>query len=232
MHLVRSILPRWIILSLLAASGSFVFAQNKTATLGDYYATLLEWEGNKPAVMIEAWPRELVAAIEADVAKAVAEGALIGFRYPLEQADSTNQSMGNQIERGVLPRIAEKLQHFKMTKCPGAGYPDWLVTRLADGLRMPLEIKATTHWDANDSNRRVLTSSSAKVRRQFTAPIHHLLLTILYKVEASSVAVIEGIRLDFLEPDTRVNVRLEASVNHRILSDGTHEKFILPKANP
>ncbi len=37
----------------------------------------------------------------------------------------------------------------------------------------------------------------------------------------------DAIRLDFLEPDTAVNVRLEASVNHKILAAGPHRSKVI-----
>lgn len=82
-------------------------------------------------------------------------------------------------------------------------------------------MKATSGWNPKDANRRVLTSSSKKLRSQFSEPIHHLLLTVLYSNSQNS-ANIERIRLDFLEPTTIVNVRLEASVNHKILANSLH----------
>jgi len=89
------------------------------------------------------------------------------------------------------------------------------------GLHIPLEVKATSNWNERDANRRVLTSSSKKLRAQFSDPIHHLLLTVLYSQNQSWVKI-DTIRLDFLEPTTTVNVRLEASVNHKILANGPH----------
>ncbi len=88
-------------------------------------------------------------------------------------------------------------------------------------------MKATSDWNPNDSNRRVLTSSSTKLRAQFEAPIHYLLLTAIYRVEGGN-ARINGIRLDFLAPQTQVNVRLEASVSHKLLSNSTHASLVIP----
>jgi hypothetical protein len=65
-----------------------------------------------------------------------------------------------------------------------------------------------------------LTSASTKLRG-FPAPIHHLLLTILY-TEQPGFALMDGLRLDFLEPDSLVSIRLEASVSHQLLAQGGH----------
>jgi len=71
----------------------------------------------------------------------------------------------------------------------------------------------------------VLTSASNKLR-SFPAPIHHLLLTILY-AEQPGFALMERLRLDFLEPDRLVSIRLEASVSHRLLSQGGHRVVLI-----
>ena len=105
-------------------------------------------------------------------------------------------------------------------------YPDKTLVQRAPAIRMPLELKATSDWNPRDSNRRVLTSSSEKLRLQFCAPIYHLLLTVLYSLSGTS-ATIHTIRLDFLEPTTQVNVRLEASVNHKILANGPHQSKMI-----
>jgi hypothetical protein len=96
----------------------------------------------------------------------------------------------------------------------------------SSGLKVAFEIKATSDWNPADSNRRVLTSSSEKIRRAFKTPIYHLLCTLLYTVQPDS-ARIDAVRLDFIEPTTSVNVRLEASVNHKILASGPHKSIMI-----
>ena len=91
---------------------------------------------------------------------------------------------------------------------------------------MPLELKATSCWNDKDTNRRVLTSSSKKLRQNFSSPIYHLLFTAVYNKNRDPITI-DKIRLDFLEPTTRVNVRLEASVSHKILANGRHYAIIL-----
>jgi len=51
-----------------------------------------------------------------------------------------------------------------------------------------------------------------------------LICTVLYREENSSV---QGVRLDFLEPDSEVSIRLEASTSQRLLTQGGHQKFML-----
>jgi hypothetical protein len=68
---------------------------------------------------------------------------------------------------------------------------------------------------------RVLT-----LRTQFPGPVHHLLATVIYSAAADDVRI-DRLRLDFLEPTTTVNVRLEASVNHKIqATDGHHTREV------
>jgi hypothetical protein len=87
-------------------------------------------------------------------------------------------------------------------------------------------VKKTSDWNPNDSNRRVLTSSLGEIPNQITPPIHHLLVTSLYTVNYRD-AVVDHIRLDFLEPTPPVSVRFEALVNHKILSHGTHTSIVI-----
>ena len=194
-------------------------------TLSDYYRDLLVWEGVPHVELVAKWPAALIQSVEAQMRHAVELGMIVGRRCPLRQG-SKNQSIGNQIEANTMPSLSESLVGFKLEKCAGAGYPDQMLTEIASRLRIAFEVKATSDWNVNDSNRRVLTSSSEKIRREFNSPVHHLLLTILY-VEDVNEAVIEHFRFDFLEPTTQVSVRLEASVSHKTLSQGSHTSLII-----
>lgn len=195
------------------------------ANLKDYYKDLLVWEDVPHVELVHSWPPELVDRIILTIRHSASRGNLIGLRCPI-RANSTNQSIGNQVEEHAIPLLAMNISDFALGKCSGAGYPDQVLTCNLSGLKVPLEVKATSDWNPNDSNRRVLTSSSEKIRKQFAPPIHHLLLTMLYTVNQSD-AVVDHIRLDFLEPTTQVSVRLEASVNHKILSHGTHTSIVI-----
>ncbi|MFZ5494637.1 MAG: hypothetical protein ACOZE5_04790 [Verrucomicrobiota bacterium] len=195
------------------------------ATLEDFYKDLLAWENIPHRPLVHAWPLALVSKIETNIRASVHSGTVIGLRCPIRRG-STNQSIGNQVADYALPKLAANLVDFRITRCSGSGYPDQVLTEIISRLKVPLEVKATSDWNENDSNRRVLTSSSEKIREQFTAPIHHLLLTLLYKI-STGFAVVEHVRLDFLQPATAVSIRLEASVNHKILSHGTHPSFVI-----
>ena len=195
------------------------------ASLSDYYKDLLIWESIPHTELVYAWDKTLISKIEKDFRSSIQTKNIIGLKCSIITG-STNQSIGNQVEEHSMPVIALGIKGFSLSKCSGAGYPDQLLTELSSALRIPLEVKATSDWNPNDSNRRVLTSSSEKIRKQFSEPIHHLLFTLLYKIE-TGLAVIEHMRLDFLEPTTPVSVRLEASINHKILSHGTPASFVI-----
>ncbi len=194
-------------------------------SLQDYYRDLLIWEGLPQVELIHTWPQDLVERISVNMRQAASAGQLIGLNCPI-RARSTNQSIGNQVEESAIPILASRLSAFTLGRCSGAGYPDQVLFCNETRLKVPLEVKATSTWNHKDSNRRVLTSSSGKLRKQFVSPIYHLLTTIVYRVNQSD-AVVEQIRLDFLEPSSPVSVRLEASVNHKLLSHGTHTSVII-----
>ena len=194
-------------------------------TLDEYYLNLLLWEKRPFQELVHAWPEELATQIEAAFAAAVVTSALKGSICPTRQG-STNQSMGNQVENHAITKLAGAIRGFALTPCAGPGYPDRCLEHLASKLQMPLEVKATAGWDPSDSARRVLTSSSEKLRLRFGPRIHHLLLTILYSM-TDDRAKVDHLRLDFLEPETTVTVRLEASVSHKILAHAPHRSLVL-----
>jgi len=141
-------------------------------------------------------------------------------------ATASNQSIGNKVADFLVSTVNRQLRSFRIENCSGAGYPDKVLRRLADLRLFVFELKATSEFDCNDSNRIVLTSSSQKLRRYFSSPINHLLATACYRLDGTQIEV-QNLRLDFLEPTTPVNVRLEASVSQRLLARGAHANFTL-----
>ena len=135
--------------------------------LNDYYTDLLNWESVTPVALVHEWPVQLLQSVEADIVSAVAASGVKGSNCPLRPG-STNQSIGNQVESYTIPLLEQHTSEFRMGPCKGAGYPDKTLTECSTGLKMPLEVKATSDWNPTDSNRRVLTSSSTKLRSQFT----------------------------------------------------------------
>jgi hypothetical protein len=189
-------------------------------TLDEFYRELQEREGLKHLRLVSAWAKNDTAKISKKTKHAFKAATLKNAVVRIKRG-STNQSIGNQIAKFVVNKLNSGLHKFLIEDCSGAGYPDKILKNVSTGRIFPFEVKATSQWNPSDSNRRVLTSSSNKLREKFRAPINHLLITILYEKSSGRYRV-EGIRLDFLEPTTRVSVRLEASVNHRILTAGTH----------
>lgn len=192
--------------------------------LQEYYRDLLDWEGIPYCDLVHPWEVDLQDKIEVGFEAAVSASGLKGSTCKVMKKgnkEPTNQSIGNQVEVYAAEMLSKAIRGFTLSPCKGAGYPDRVLVQDVSRLRIPLELKATSDWDPSDSNRRVLTSSSAKLRSKFSPPIHHLLLTVMYTLGAGFVTV-EKIRLDFIEPSTEVKVRLEASVNHKILANGPH----------
>ncbi len=194
--------------------------------LENYYRDLAKWEKQSPIPLVHAWSKPLRNAVESDFVAATASCQIKSANCPIRPA-STNQSIGNQVEEYTISKLNGHLSEFSIAPCKGSGYPDKTLTQKTTRLKMPLEFKASRDWNPNDANRRVLTSSSKKLRRQFSATIHHLLLTVLYASESPRHVTIKTLRLDFLEPSTTVNVRLEASVNHKILANGPHHSKMI-----
>lgn len=192
-------------------------------TFSEFYIELQKREGLEPKPLVDAWPVSLANEIAEDFLQGVNSQPLKGSLCPI-RAGSSNQSIGNQVESYVVPQLITGLRKFRLEKCSGAGYPDQQLR--SDGLLIPLELKATGDWNPNDSNRRVLTSSSEKLRKYFKSPIYHLLCTVLYTAEAGGTRI-DAIRLDFLEPTSPVSVRLEVSVNHKLLATGKHKSVTI-----
>lgn len=189
----------------------------------EYYKDLLEWESVDFLELIATWEIDLIEQVKNDFQQAVINSVLKTLPCPIKE-NSTNQSIGNQVEVFAIEKLNETLQIFIIENCSGAGYPDRILVKGAFK-QIALEMKATSDWNPNDSNRRVLTSSSKKLREQFVSPIYHLLCTIIYKIE-NKLVKIDSVRLDFIEPSTQVSVRLEASVNHKLLSNSTHQSIV------
>ncbi len=192
-------------------------------TFSEFYLELQKRECHEPRLLVDAWPAALSDEIATDFTHAASLQALKGSVCPI-RAGSSNQSIGNQVEAFVVPKLVAGLRKYHLEKCRGAGYPDQQLR--SNDLLIPLELKATSDWNPSDSNRRVLTSSSEKLRKYFQSPIYHLLCTVLYTDVAGGTRI-DALRLDFLEPDSPVSVRLEVSVNHKLLATGKHKSVTI-----
>lgn len=192
-------------------------------TFSGYYDDLQKWEDIEPVDLVASWPPELVDELKAQWSEAVRASGLSEKSCAI-RGGSSNQSIGNQVEEFLIQMLAPHWNHTILERCSGAGYPDRRM--IINSVPVALEMKATSDWNPGDSNRRVLTSSTQKLRAQFKPPIYHLLCTSFYRLENGS-AFIHNVRLDFLEPDTLVNVRLEASVSHKLLSQSPHATLLI-----
>jgi hypothetical protein len=191
--------------------------------LDDYYKLLLRWEGHEETELVSAWDPAEVEAIETAFVEAAQKSRIKDLPIPIVPG-SENQSIGNQVADFFAQAINHCLQTHQIGPCSGAGYPDRVLADKVSGRHFPFELKATSSWNSTDSNRRVLTSSSKKLRANFSPPICHLLATCCYS-ESDSAYRLTAVRLDFIEPTTEVNIRLEASVSHRILANSRHKKL-------
>jgi len=181
--------------------------------------------GSASAKSRDSWPPALRSAIEIDLVNAASLSGLIGAFCAIHLG-SSNQSVGNQVEAFTVGILSLHLLGYRLLPCSGAGYPDKMIIERGSNLAIPLEMKATSDWNPRDSNRRVLTSSSTNLRAQVVTSIHYLLATVIYSPVPNGVRIYH-LRLDFLEPTTPVSVRLEASVNHRILANGSHHSRVI-----
>jgi len=139
--------------------------------LSDYYRELQEREGYDVLELIAAWNNSTVQEISTDFRTAVELSQIVQQVVPV-RAGSTNQSIGNQVADFFTMQFPRHLNAYELRACAGAGYPDKVLACRRDGQLFPLELKATSGWNAADSNRRVLTSSSRKLREVFHRTAH------------------------------------------------------------
>lgn len=202
-------------------------AADKQVTLSAFYLMAQLRQGiQDPQEMVGQWPEKIVTEITKTVEQRV-RAKLLGKEIPSllflpSGAPRSNQSKGNIAAKYVALHIQEGAQ-LKTGKLKGSGYPDNYL-QYQGGFICCLEFKATSQWNENDGNRRVLTSSTSKMviaidSKSLPARPCHLLATIIYNDETG---VLNGLRLDFLQPDSLVNVRLEASTSHNLLHSGGH----------
>lgn len=139
----------------------------------------------------------------------------------------SNQSKGNVAADFCAERIHDGV--VLIEKLGGRGYPDRRIVLPTENFSCAFELKATSQWDEGDGNRRVITSSYTKLESAIQAgklpnPPCHLMGTILYD---DNSGLVTGLRLDFLEPTSPVNVRLEASTSHELLHSGAHTSLLI-----
>ncbi len=194
------------------------------------FRTFLEqlsvWEGRPTSNLIAEWNMSETKRIAGALRLAVVKSNLGDWVLSLP-ASVSNQALGNR----MVHHLAEKLRHhipgFDLQPCATQGYPDRRLTTAAGDRSFALELKASGDLDPNDTNRVVLTCSTTKLRRAFKRPVYHLLMTVCYRRRGGKIAI-RAIRLDFLQPSTRVRVRFEASTSKHLLSRGQNPFAVIP----
>ncbi|MFZ3582122.1 hypothetical protein ACOI1H_08130 [Loktanella sp. DJP18] len=194
----------------------------------DYLAEVQQRMNLNPIMMlVRAWTPQEITAVENAIRVAVVASGIIGLQIP--NFTGTNQAKGNKAANHFLNTVSPHLARpNSIVLATGSGYPD-RIFRLG-GICFCMEMKATSNWRNADGNRRVLTSSPTKMRnliinRQLASPPAHLICTVLYNEANSTVT---GIRLDFLEPNSEIKIRLEASTTQQLLHNGAQTTAIIP----
>jgi len=172
-----------------------------------------------------AWRDEEIRSIISSMNNAVQGSQIIGST--IANLIGTNQSKGNQVEKYLVSQLSNQWNAGRgIFDAPGKGYPDRIF--VVEGCRSFLEIKATSNWNENDSNRRVLTAKPGKMRNLIISetvdkPPAHLICTIVYSEMKSNII---SISMDFIGPDTEIDVRFESSTSQKRLTNGDHKTEI------
>ena len=194
----------------------------------DYLSEVQQRNGLQPIPLIRAWTQAEVTAVEAALRAAVLASNIINSAIP-NFAGISNQAKGNKAADHFVKTVPQHLPApNRIIAAKGSGYPDRIFSFGQLGFCM--ELKATANWKNGDGNRRVLTSSPEKMRKLVKSghignPPAHLVCTVFYGKTSSLVT---GVRLDFLEPDSIVNIRLEASTSQKLLTSGSQHKATIP----
>ena len=190
-------------------------------SLGSFLSTLQVWEGHvKSKKLIHNMPIECRSLLNQDL-KQVAKFLKDKSVRHLRSKSRSNQSKGSAVEKYITSYLLSyDSERVQFSKAKGAGYPDLLIRfKKFPSYLVFFEIKATSDWNSKDSNRRVLFSSSKKMRNLSqlfkSTRYFHMIMTAIYNKQTG---VIKNIRFDLLDPKTKVNVRLEASTSHKLLS--------------
>lgn len=192
-------------------------------SLEDYFGELVRREGKQPVCLAARWHRKDIKSISHCLRSAFTRCRF--EQNPLRiNSRITGQAMGNRLASFFAGQVGRELRHYQIGSCSGQGYPDRQLRQPSKKRSYALELKATSAFEPKSTNRVILTCSSTKLRRHFVGPINHLLLTVFYRKKRNQIWI-RNFRLDFLEPWTKVNVRLEASVSQHLLANGKHASF-------
>lgn len=199
-------------------------------SFADFYLIAQRRMGvQKPLPLIARWNAKIRAKVADAIARALTGSNFIGapfssFGFADEWSERSNQSKGNVAADALTVALNFDTENLEVLNNPGAGYPDRALRLGSPPFTCCFEIKATSRWNDADGNRRVLTSSPKKLlaavqNKSLPNPPCHLLGTVHYDRQNGTARYL---RLDFLEPDSLVNIRLEASTSHALLVSGLH----------
>ena len=196
--------------------------------LKDYFDKLQREHHPKhnPRRLIREWENSEVRTVKAAIKRAINSASYIG--ETMCGPNVTNQAIGNASEKFFIRQVNPHLSNaIESPKGCGRGYPDTVIK--IGTKRYCMEFKATSSWDDNDSNRRVLTSSPDRLLKlieneKVDNPPAHLVGTVLYD---ESTRTVTKFRVDFIGPETEINVRLEASTSQRLLANYSYKPLII-----
>lgn len=191
--------------------------------LGSYYRALTAREGFAPMELASPWDPVDADEVAEDFQQAFEGCAFAQNPLPV-LGNVSNQSVGNRVATFFSERVNSHLLSFRVEDCSGPGYPDKRLVRLRDQQSFALELKSTSLFQPRNANRLVLTCRSEKLRREFQPPIRHVLVLLAYD-RAATELWLRSARLAFLNPNTTVQVRYEASLSHQLLS-ATSRTFV------
>jgi hypothetical protein len=178
-----------------------------------------------PIQLIRDWKHEEIQSVIENMNNAIRSSEIIGSQ--ITDLKGTNQSKGNQVENYLVSKLSDKwIPGNGIYDAPGRGYPDRIFK--VGTRRFLMEIKATSNWKNDDSIRRVLTATPEKMRKLIESekvdrPPAHIICTIVYSEITSTVS---SIRTDFINRDTEIDVRFEASTSQKRLTNGCHRTEI------
>ena len=207
---------------------------DKRLSLGDFYSLAQRRAGaTKPVQLIGPWLKDDVDRVKRAVGEALEQGGILGSTLPKflitkSGKARSNQSKGNVAADAVARGLGCNPKRLEVEGLKVSGYPDRRLTLVNPKFECCFEFKATSEWNDRDGNRRVLTSSPSKIlnairRGELPSPPCHLIGTIFYDGGSGRI---QKFRLDFLEPGSVVNVRLEASTSQKFLACGEHKSFV------
>lgn len=188
--------------------------QEWPSKLRDYYRSLATLEGRPLSnPLVAPWRTKEIQTITSDFRTAF--GICRFPDFALRVGDMCPQAIGNAVASLMSAVLKHNLNLFTIDECRGPGYPDFKLVNLTSRREYPFEIKATSKEQATNS-RVVLTSASTKLRELFVPPVRHLIATVHYLRTPRTIRV-ESLRLNFLGPQSFVNVRFEVAVTSKLL---------------